>query len=213
MVVDLTIENDLVRLIARKQLDDLSANGIWRSVGRTGKRLVYHAHHRRIEMCRDVLNGARQRARPAGPEIGEGLLHRGLKIEPFGVTRPREDIERQHEIWLCEMLGGTERLSINSNSLIERVGREMGCKSVRQAELRRELRPVKARSEDPYRHACSRSRHGTDGLSRVLILEVANQFENVLRKAVTAVESTAQGPGVAMSVPGARPSPRSIRSG
>ena len=48
MAVDLAIENDLVRLIARKELDELLTNGIRRAVGRTGERLIDHGHYRRI---------------------------------------------------------------------------------------------------------------------------------------------------------------------
>ncbi len=83
-----------------------------------------------------------------------------------------------------------------------------------QAEHGRKLRTERARAEDPERHLQPHAGHGADRLVRLHVAEQRLQLQHVMRKILELVaRSRRSARAVNWSVPGARPSPRSIRPG
>ena len=153
----------------------------------------------------------RPRVAAAGRErpehVRERLLHGGEEVER-GRRRPRDDVHGDHRVRLFELRGGSKRVRYRSSasSAGRKVRRErVGAPPPRAARRRGSSRG--SRSERAIPHPGSRTRAGpaADPQQRL-------QLQNVLRERVGA-GSCRRARSVNWSVPGARPTPRSILLG
>ena len=106
-----------------------------------------------------------------------------------------ENVHRNHEMWLFQMLGGLEALAIGLSGLFQHLGGKMRSKGIGQPQMRRQLRAIKRGSQDPDRNIGIGPGNGAQALAVLDRAEIGHQFEHVARESVLLAHVAAQGAG------------------
>ena len=98
-----------------------------------------------------------------------------------------QHVRAEHGVRPIQLPGRLEPAAIDFNRLSHQIRREMRGKGKRQPEHGRELRAEEARTQQPDWNVESRTRHGSNVLSRLRICKIMLQFLHVLWELLGAV--------------------------
>ena len=90
----------------------------------------------------DVTHRAWQLAGAACAQTGEGLLHGGAQIGALFIRVGGEYVDREHEARRGAGFGRFEITTVDGRGLLQRIGRKVRGKGIRQPKMRRQLRTV-----------------------------------------------------------------------
>lgn len=146
-------------------------------------------------------------------QVGEGLLRCREQETGFLVGVGGDDVDADHGVRRGQLFRRLEVVPVDLERPHQRVGSEVGGEGIGQAEHGGELGAEQAGAEDPQRHVGIGAGNRLEELAGLDWTQQGLKLEDVLGNLSELPGSRRSASSVRWSVPGARPRPRSIRSG
>ncbi|EPZ85508.1 hypothetical protein BURCENBC7_AP5996 [Burkholderia cenocepacia BC7] len=189
MIVDLRGDDQLVGARQRDALAQLVAHRVARADRRERQRM---RDGREFELVRlEHVDGRRQLARRAAPQVDELLLQRREQAPRLVVGLGREHVDADHRMRLRPRGRRPVLRAVDLERPHQIIRREVRRERERQPEHRRELRAEQARTEQPHRDVEPRAGYRPHALAGYRLREIALQLRDVVRKRVRTADQVA----------------------
>ena len=184
MVIDSGCDHQFVGAGLLDEFFQSGADGLWRADEGASQHVgdVRFFHGRPVRL--NVINGRRKLAARAAHSIGKTLLSGSKKPPRFSVGIGSNYVYADHGIRFLKLRRWPEFPAVNLQRQHERVGREVGCKRIRQTEFCGKLRAKETGAENPDWDICAGAGNSLDRLSRLQRAEKRLKLTHVIGEAV-----------------------------